>query len=441
MDAQLLRLVQAGDVKSADALLRAVPTDVLAGDEGSSLLRAAMVAGYTDVVESLLDAGVDPNRAWTDGADPVSWAADHGASRILQELLSSNLVPWRKQLPEDAARKALQIARPWLDVDPVLELRRRLGVVQEESVVVECERIPVTDWGLHTTRIRVTAADGRHAEVQTSHRAIVTYLEGRLGVPACPDELLARARFYADPLSCDWAESQTVLANQRDPEETFRWAANLVAHPSVDTRRFVTDVLHRLSFDERPFKTQALEVLRPRLRAEEDPIALDNVIGAFASYTGRGDLTDLLPHARHPNPEIRRRVAGELSAAIGELPQTAPRPDPPLIPFATPPDVVGTLIELASDVDDRTRANALLTLAESGIDTQEVRDLMVARLTDEYQDARVEAAVGLALRDDPQGVDALRQMGARARYDTHVGQRLYWADRILAHRVAERRMT
>ncbi|MET7808806.1 hypothetical protein [Micromonospora chersina] len=60
--------------------------------------------------------------------------------------------------------------------------------------------------------------------------------------------------------------------------------------------------------------------------------------------------------------------------------------DPPLIPIDTLPDAVVTLIELASDVDGRTRANAF-TLAESGIDTQELRDLMAARLTDEYQDA------------------------------------------------------
>lgn len=441
VDARLLRSVQAGDVQSVDKLLRAVPADVLAGDEGSALLRAAAVAWHSDVVESLLDAGVDPARIWPDGVDPVCWAADHGASQVLQELLSGDLSPWRKQVPEDTARTALEIARAWLHVDPELELRRRLGALEDESVVVECERVPVTDWGLHTTRIRVTAADGRRAEVQTAHRAIVTYLEGRLDVTASPDELLARALFHADPRSCDWSESQIVLTDQRVPEETFRWAAELVAHPSVDTRRFVTEVLHHLSFFERPFNAQALEVLRPRLRAEEDLIALDSVIGAFAEYTGRGDLTDLLPHARHPEPAIRRRVAGELVVAIGEPPQAAYRPDPPLIPFDTPPSVVATLIELASDVDGRTRANALGTLAESGIDTPAVRNLMTAHLTDDYPDARLEAAAGLALRQDPHGLKVLRQIGAGAGYETPVGQRVDTVSRILAHRAAERRTT
>lgn len=439
VDVQLLRAVQAGDVQSVDELVQTMPADALAGDEGSRLLRAAAFAGHADAVPALLDAGVDPTRAWGEGIDPVSWAADHGASVFLQELLSSDLSPWRKQVPRRMERAALEIARAWLTVDPELELRRRLGALQDDSAVVECKQIPVTDWGLRATRIRLTLADGRQAEIQTSHRAIVTFLENRLDVPVSHDELLARALFDADPQSCDWMEAQVVLAQRPNPEETFRWAAGLVAHPSVSTRRFATELLHHLSFHERRFKAEALETLRPRLRTEEDPIALDSVIGAFAEYTGRGDVTGLLPHARHLDPEIRRRVAIELVVAIGEPPQRAYRPDPPLIPFDTPPNVVATLIELASDVDGQTRANALFTLADSGIDTTAVRDLMTAHLTDDYPAARVHAAAGLALREDLYGLEVLRQIGAGADFLTLAGQRVDSVERILAHRAAERR--
>ncbi|GAA3777438.1 HEAT repeat domain-containing protein [Micromonospora maritima] len=437
MDAQLLTAVRAGDARSTDALLRAVPADVLAGADGSALLRAATVAGHTDVVATLLDAGVDPNRIWADGTDPVSWAADHGLSELLQELLRSDLAPWRKPLREDAVRRALDVARRWLGVDPARELRRRLGAAPDEPVVVERERIPVTDSGPHATRIRVRAADGRFAEVQTSHRAIVTHLEGRLGTPAHPDELLARALHFADPGSCDWVESQTVLTDGRDPEETFRWAEKLVAHPCVDTRRFAAEVVHRLSFVERPFQTRAVEVLRPRLRAEADPIALDRVIGAFAEYTGSGDPTDLLPHARHPEPEIRRRVAGELGAALGDL-RTPSRSARTPRSGDIRSDVVAALIVLASDGDGPTRANALLALAESDVDTAQVRDLLTARLADDDQDARFQAAVGLALRADPEGGRALRRIGAGAGDDIRLAERVHWAQRRLARRATER---
>ncbi|MGC4750424.1 hypothetical protein ACLQ28_32865 [Micromonospora sp. DT201] len=430
--------MQAGDSNLVDKLLRPVPADALAGDEGTGLLRAAAFAGNADVVASLLDAGADPARPWEDGTDPVSWAADFGACEVLQELVYSGS-SWRKQVPQHVKRGALEIARAWLSLDPEVELRRRLGAHQDEPAVVERLHISTRDkwpWPVQATRLRLTLSDGRQAETQIAHRAIVTDLEDQFDIPVSRDELLARALFYAPPESCDWSQAQVVLAHGPDSEETFGWAADLVAHPSVDTRRFATELLHHLSFYERPFKAQALEVLRPRLRAEDDPIALDSVIGAFAEFTSRGDLTDVLPLAGHPDPGIRARVAGELVVAIGEPPQARPNPDPPLIPFDTPLDVVATLLRLASDVDGPVRVGALRTLAESGIDTPAVRELLTTYLTDDHLYARLNAAAGLALREDQSGLEVLRQVGSERSPTDAARWQVYEVERILEHRAA-----
>ncbi|MEU1360090.1 hypothetical protein ABZ356_09640 [Micromonospora zamorensis] len=414
MDAQLLTAVQAGDADSVEKLLRTAPADALAGDAGSRLLRAAAFAGDADVVASLLDAGVDPARPWEDGVDPVSWAADFGAYEVLWELTYSGS-SWRKQVPQHVTRGALEIARAWLTLDPELELRRRLGAHEDEPALVEHVRITIRHewpWPRHATRIRVTLADGRKAETQIAHRAIVTDLEDQFDISVSRDELLARALFHADPESCDWSQAQVVLAQPWSAEGSFRWAADLVAHPSVDTRRFATELLHSLGCQEQPLKEQALEVLRTRLHAEEDQIALNNVIGAFAEYTDRGDLTDLLHHAGHPDPRIRGHVAGVLGNAIGEPPLLGMYASPSAETFDTPPHVVATVIQLASDGDGGVRTGALSTLAESGIDTPAIRELLAAHLTDDHLNARFSAAVGLAVREDRHGLEVLRQIGS-----------------------------
>ncbi|MFG1842477.1 HEAT repeat domain-containing protein [Micromonospora sp. NPDC049175] len=436
MDAQLLAAVRAGDTSSLDRLLRTASADALAGDEGSGLLRAAVFGGNADVVASLLQAGADPTRPWDDGVDPVSWAADFGAYEVLWEMVHH--VPWwRKQVPQHLKRGALDIARLWLGLDPEVELRRRLGAHPDEPAAVERIRILTREQEPeHATRIRLTLADGRQAETQLDHRAIVTYLEHQFDIPVTPDELLARALFHADPQSWDWAQAQAGMADHLSAEDRFRWAANLVAHPSVDTRRFATQLLHYLGCDEQPLKAQASEVLRPRLRAEDDPIALGNVIGAFAEYTGRGDVTDVLHQAGHPDPGIRADVAGVLSNAIGEHPRLGIYMNLPPHPFDTPPGVVAALIHFAADRDGHVRATALLSLAESGLDTPAVLALLTAHLTDDYLYARLNAAIGLAIREDQHGLEVLRETGSEMSPTDGRRWRVDEVEKILEHRAA-----
>ena len=61
-----------------------------------------------------------------------------------------------------------------------------------------------------------------------------------------------------------------------------------------------------MSFEDRPFRAAAVDLLR----AEQDVVALDGAIGAFAAYSNdNADLSDIVLHARHPAAEHLSQIA------------------------------------------------------------------------------------------------------------------------------------
>jgi hypothetical protein len=248
------------------------------------------------------------------------------------------------------------------------------------------------------------------------------------------------------PSSAEWEAQHHELTRRLDREEVFHWAAARVDHPSVRVRQFVTELLHRMSFDDDAIGGRAVEVLKPRLRTEIDPIALEDVIGAFAQYSHEpdvepsADLHEILPLARHADPKIRRRVANELIRATAEAPQSC-RLDDSFTPSSTRREVITALVELAGDIDGPTRTAALRTLADSGIDTPLVRSVMAAHLSDDHPDAQLEAAAGLALRDDRHGRDAFQRLSANTEYESRAWWRIDAVERILTWRAAQRQST
>ncbi|WP_392668781.1 HEAT repeat domain-containing protein [Streptomyces sp. LN785] len=414
----LTEAVASGDDRAVFDLLGAVPAGVLAGEDGSTLLAAAAFAGHHEVVRHLVEAGADPGRVWTDGIDPVSWAADRGACEVLQALLRGSREPWHPDSPE---HRALRAAQAWIGTDPEDELRRRLGATEDEPVVVAHEAVP-GEYGPVATRIRMTGSDGRTAVVETAHRGIVTHVEARLGVRTSQEELTARALFHGQPGHCDWNESLFQLSRRAD-EKAFGWAVSLVQDPSVDRRRFGTDLLHSMSFDERPFGRRAAEALRPLLRAERDPHTLDAAIAAFAGYCeGPEELRAVLVHANHSEPRVRGRVAMELGGAAA----------------ADYPDVLAALAALTTDSEGPVRAAALRTLADCPADTADLRAVMTSRLTDTDTESVLEAAAGLALREDARGEQALERLAADTEPDSPAGSRIDCVRRLLRYRATGR---
>lgn len=422
MDERWLAAARGGQHDAVFDLLRRMPDAAVRGDEGSALLRAAAFGRQAGLVAGLIQSGVDPARPWDGGVDPVSWAADYGAYEVLQALLVGSKEPFRE---DSAQHRALRVARAWLELDPERELRRRLGVGRHAEAFVERELVGGVDFQPTATLIRVTAPDGHCAEVETAHRAIVTFLERSVGIRPTRADLVARALHHAEPGSCDWQESLDAVTARLDLTPTFTWAASAIADPSVDLRRFAADVLHAMSFEQRPFRARAVELLRGRLRAETDPVALESAIGAFAAYsTDDANLSEVVRHARHLAPEVRLRVA--LLGSVGH-PFLGER-------FAPPPEVPVALVELTYDPEGLVRAGALFTLAEGALDGPEVRRAMTARLTDENDEARLQAAAGLALLGDPSGLDAFAQIAATVATGTHAYWRVQAVQKVLAGR-------
>jgi hypothetical protein len=435
---RLVAAVRSGDVERVRSLLRELSRVDLAGEVGSTLLREAAVNGHAEIVEQLLCSGVNPNRPWPSGVEPVSWFAGRGAWNVLLAMLSHHSGPSWPMVPERSLRAALSVARTWLGADPEQELRRRLDVLGDPATVVERDRVPAwRDGGPMAVRIRVRTGDGRQDQVWAAHRAVVTLLEEELGIITPCDELAERAMHTADPDSWDTAQAFTTIAERAERDaEVFDWLVARLTHPASEARLFAAAIVYRLSFDRRPFDAQAVDALAARLPDEPDPAVLDNLIGAFAEYALRArpgaDLLEILPYVQHPDPSVRARVAMELSYATGSrrYPRLPAPARPPLLA------VITALIELAADPVPETRTAALGTLANAHLDTAQVYAVLDAHVTDPHLPARIQAAAGLVLRDDPRGREALRRLDADPVTAVEAREWLADLDRILAERAS-----
>ncbi|MCX5215205.1 hypothetical protein OG689_39110 [Kitasatospora sp. NBC_00240] len=357
----LLAAVERGDDTSVFEFLEDVRSDEFTGDDGITLLAAAAYAGRGDVAwELVVRWEVDPTRPWAGGIDPVTWAAANGAYWVLNALLS----PDRDPLGVDSAhRRALRVARA------ALESGGGAGVVPPPA-----------------------------------HRAVITYLEAKLGVHRMPDELMARALVHADPEHDDWFESLCRIA-EPESQERFDWARAVVADAEdageLDRRRFAFAVINFLGFglnphnsnDAPPFTRDAVELLRPRLDTEQDPYALRAVVAAFTGYCSREELPAVLAHADHPDPGVRQCVALAFPGLLADR-----------------PDALAAVLRLADDPDPVTRTSALYRLTCSPVDVPALRTVLAAHLTDTHFDARLEAAVALALRGDERGAAVIEEI-------------------------------
>ncbi|MEV6973173.1 HEAT repeat domain-containing protein [Kitasatospora sp. NPDC093806] len=354
----LLAAVERGDDIAVFESLDDGVIDRLTGDDGVTLLAAAAYAGRHEVVSRLV-GWVDPSHPWAGGVDPVTWAAENGSSWVLDSLLSLDRDPLRE---DSAHRRALRVARAALD-----------------------------------------SGAGAGLVPPPAHRAVITDLEAKLGVHRTPDELMARALVHADPGHDDWLASLCRIA-WPESQERFDWARAVAEGAgeagSLARRRFALDAINFLGFglnpdidDEPPFTREAVGFLRPRLDTERDPYALRTVVAAFTGYCSREELPAVLAHADHPDPGVRHGVALAFPALLADR-----------------PDSLAVLLRLVDDPAPVNRASALHALTRSPADTPAVRGVLAAHLTDPDFDARLEAAIALALRGDERGTPVLDEI-------------------------------
>ncbi|GAA1365154.1 hypothetical protein GCM10009612_46680 [Streptomyces beijiangensis] len=384
VDLPLCGAASGGHTEVVRALLAAGAEPDLREELDFTAMTWAAQKGYGKTAEVLLAHGADPDLPGPGGVPPLVMAASRGSAETVRVLLRHGA---------SAHQEALAEARRWLALDVEQEVRRQLGESYGPAYEAVARRVR-EDGGL-TVVVDLVGEDApwASAEQQTGHGAVATLLETELGIRASFDELAERALRYGDPCLDDWFEPMFALQRRGD-EETYQAAAAWAADGGHPLRQaFAADVLAQLGFatGEKPFAVRSLPVLRELARTAEHPELIQSAVLALGHHGDPAALPEILRHAAHPDRDVRYRVALALHG---------------LVP-ADHADALAALVTLTRDPDDEVRDWATLDLAAVESDTPQIREALAARLDDEHPDTAAEAALGLAMRQDPRAVETL----------------------------------
>ncbi len=171
----------------------------------------------------------------------------------------------------------------------------------------------------------------------------------------------------------------------------FRKALELCQSPDSTVREQGAFVLGQLGTPERPFSEESTPVLVDLL--DNDPVEDVRASAAFAlGHLGNPKaVSSLIAHADDGSAEIRHGLAFSLGSF-------------------NEPDVVAPLITLSADTDYDVRNWATFSLGTCiEMDTEALRDALVARLSEEDAEIRGEALIGLAKRKDARVLEPLKR--------------------------------
>lgn len=437
LEGRLVSAVAAGDAEAVRDLLSRGATPDAADANGLPVLCVAVTAYDAQVAEALVEGGADPDRVLPDGTTPLGRAVDSGSPALFSAVLGKEP---RLRLPQPARERLLALARSWYDRGAAEELRRRTGAPGPAAT------LRVQD-GEYDWVDQVTLGG---LAVRAGHGAILTALEWAFRVLTPVDELIARAVKQPDEEHVDWSTVCWILTQRRSFET---WSA-VVAHrhePDRAHRRFVADYLWTrgvLGTDPYYEKKEG-ELLATWAAEETDGAMLAKVLKAFTEYDGPDQEAIGLRHADHPDPRVRREVPYALCAEY--LPRTPAARTALLTLLRDPdaevrlractasmrdsdllPEITRALLLLAKAPDADVRGAVTAALASSPDRTPAVADALAASLVDENQLVRLEAAYGLALRNDPRTAEAIElvgSLGAGFEHDHRVDEFWRWRRR------------
>jgi len=250
------------------------------------------------------------------------------------------------------------------------------------------------------------------------------------------EALLAAAEAHAE--APDDARWDYVIALHFRPEEAvFRQAKAWCSSNIAALRALGADVLSQLGVYDRPFANEALPILWRLTQDEAETV----VYAAFIAI-GHNDFHGLEGRCAgflaHPSAEVRYAVAVALGRVQSDI-------------------ATGMLIQLSRDPDPEVRNWATFGLGcLRDADTPELREALFRRLSDEHDETRGEAFVGLAVRGDRRvvkplqaelasdcvgilSVEAARDLGAPELFETLVDLDTWWdLDRPLLRDAIER---
>ncbi|MFE2531558.1 hypothetical protein [Streptomyces sp. NPDC059371] len=415
-DSRLRSAVRAGDAEAVRDLLDrgADPDAVDAG--GLPVLCGAVAACDAPVAEALVEGGADADRVLPDGTTPLWRAVDGGSPALFSAVLGKEP---RLRLSEAARERLLALARDWYERGAVEELRRRTGA-QGPAATVRVQDGEY-DW------VDLVSLGG--LTVRAGHGAILTSLEWAFRILTPVDELIARAVGRYDEDHVNWSTVCWILTERRSLET---WSAVVAHRHDRDPahRRFVVDYLRMRGFlDTSPYyENKEGELLGAWAAEETDGEILAKVLHAFTGRDHPGQEAIGLRYCDHPDPRVRREVPYALST--DDVPRTPPARAALLTLMRDPdaevrlractasmrddallPEITRALLLLTEDPDAGPRGAAVAALAGSRDRTPAVADALAGLLDEDDQLVRLEAAYGLALRDDPRTAEAIERVG------------------------------
>ncbi|MBM7168763.1 hypothetical protein JQK87_10135 [Streptomyces sp. G44] len=420
---RLMAAVRAGDADAVRALLDA-GADPDTEVDGLSGLCVAVAAYDEAVTEALVYGGADPDRVLPDGTTPLWRAVDGGSPVVLVDLLGTDA---RERLPQTARERLLALARDWYGTGAVEGLRRRTGA--RGPAVTARVREDAYDW------VEEVSLGGR--VVRAGHGAVLTWLEWAFHVLTPVDELVARAVRQRDEDHVDWTTARWILV-QRRSDETWSAVVAHRHHPDPSHRRFVTDYLRMRSLvhsGHHGRRKREGELLVAWATEETDAETLAEILGVLAEYEHPGQETVGLRHAAHPDPRVRRQVPSLLfSDPLSDDAEGSPRSPAAkdaLLALLRDPDAevrlsassvapgggelraeaTAALLRLVESPVVSARHGAVVTLAASRDQAPAVADALFTLLAEDDQLVRLEAAWGLARRDDPRTEEAYERVG------------------------------
>ncbi|MFD7880545.1 ankyrin repeat domain-containing protein [Streptomyces sp. NPDC059766] len=415
-DSRLRSAVRAGDAEAVrDLLERGADPDAVDAD-GLPVLCGAVAACDAPVVEALVEGGADADRVLPDGTTPLWRAVDGGSPAVFSAVLGKEP---RLRLSEAARERLLALARDWYETGAVEELRRRTGAQSPAATVRiqdgECDWVDLVSLGDLTVR--------------AGHGAILTSLEWAFRMLTPVDELIARAVGRYDEDHVNWSTVCWILTQRRSLET---WSAVVAHRHDRDPahRRFVVDYLRTRGFlDTSPYYEKKESKLLAAWAAEEtDGEILAKVLDAFTDRDHPGQEAIGLRYCDHPDPRVRREVPYALST---DCVPRSPAARAALLTLMRDPDaevrlracaasmgdddllaeITRALLLLTEDLDADPRGAAVAALAGSRDRTSAVADALAGLLDEDNQLVRLEAAYGLALRDDSRTAEAIERVG------------------------------
>ncbi len=226
----------------------------------------------------------------------------------------------------------------------------------------------------------------RRLDCTSENASSRAYAARELSTLELPEELLHDALAHPE----DDAIWETVSEHVRQQTQAvFERAKTLCASQSARERLVGAGILGQMGYPDETIREGSITLLLDMLEHEQDPNVLNSIAVALGHRKDPRAIAPLIRLKNHPHEDVR---FGVVYGLLGHEDERA----------------IATLRELSTDEASEVRDWATFGLGSMiETDTPEIREALLARLTDEDTDTRGEAMVGLAKRHDERVIEPL----------------------------------